>query len=174
MASTIGATIARGTDATPAAGNDGTPHPAHIHAGTCENLGDVVFPLNDVIAYVLLDPAQATPVVGMDATPSFNLTSTPVARAGQTTTVDASLDDILAEDHAINVHQSAEAIDVYITCGNITGEPEAGLLDVNLDELNDSGYTGQVTLIDNGDGTTMVTVTIIETVPATPAATPPA
>ena len=24
------------------------PHPIHIHAGTCDNLGDVVFPLTDV------------------------------------------------------------------------------------------------------------------------------
>jgi hypothetical protein len=26
----------------------GVPHPAHMHAGTCEELGDVGFPLNDV------------------------------------------------------------------------------------------------------------------------------
>jgi hypothetical protein len=37
-------------EATPVGGTaagDG-PHPAHIHSGTCDELGDVVFPLADV------------------------------------------------------------------------------------------------------------------------------
>ena len=38
-------------------------HPAHIHAGTCAELGDVVFPLSDVGASWLVD---GTPMAGED------------------------------------------------------------------------------------------------------------
>ncbi|TVR75444.1 MAG: hypothetical protein EA415_03850 [Sphaerobacteraceae bacterium] len=78
---------------------DGTPedgvHPVHIHAGTCDDLGDVVFPLEDVVD-------------GMSES-----------------TVEASIDDIMAADHAINVHLSEDEMDVYVACGNIgTGDEE--------------------------------------------------
>src|ERR671916_3135660 len=36
------APLARGQEAADA------PHPAHIHSGTCDNLGDIVAPLSDV------------------------------------------------------------------------------------------------------------------------------
>lgn len=72
---------------------DGTPeggvHPVHIHAGTCDDLGDVVFPLEDVEE-------------GMSSS-----------------TVDASIDDIMAAQHSINVHLSADEISVYVACGEI-------------------------------------------------------
>jgi len=125
-------------------------HPAHIHAGTCDELGDVVYPLNDVASLV----ADATPaaVAGADE-----------AIAQSTTTVDASLDDLLAAEHAINVHESAETIGTYIACGNLTGPATDGELMVDLEELNGSGYTGEAHLVDNGDGTTTVTVTLMST-----------
>jgi hypothetical protein len=75
---------------------EGTPedgvHPAHIHSGTCDDLGDVVFPLEDVV------------------------------EGSSESTVEASIDDILAADHAINVHLSADEMDVYVACGEITDE----------------------------------------------------
>lgn len=166
IAGAIGGVVAQ--DATPAGGDLGTPHPAHIHSGTCEDLGDVVFPLDDVHA--------ANMAVGTDATPAAGSASTPVAGnpvAESTTTVIASLDEIVAEDHAINVHQSEENIDVYIACGDITGEPEpAGFMNVELQELNGSGYMGEATLVANDDGTTNVTVTLFYVGEATPVATP--
>jgi len=143
-----------------------TPHPAHIHAGTCDALGDVVFPLTDVGA----DNSMATPM----ATPSLAMASTPEAGSTQqsTTTVDASLDDIISGGHAINVHESAERIDVYIACGDITGEVTDGMLTVKLQELNTSGFSGQAMLTDNGDGTTTVEIHLMQagTGMATPAA----
>lgn len=164
----FGSAGAQDTEATPAGDNALVTHPAHIYTGTCDTLGDIVFPLKDVISYDLLDPDQATPVVGMDATPSLDLTSTPVAKAGQTTTVEASLDDILAADHAINIHQSADNMDVYIACGDIAGPPTNGMVAVEITELNDSGYMGRATLVDNGDGTTIVTLDLIYPDLATP------
>jgi len=37
----MGAPLVRGQEAD-------APHPAHIHSGTCDNLGDIVAPLSDV------------------------------------------------------------------------------------------------------------------------------
>lgn len=157
----VGMAGAIAQDATPSAGNmaAGRAHPAHIHSGTCDTLGDVVFPLMDV---TLPERTMASP----EATPDINLVAESV------TTVDVALEDILAAEHAINVHLSADEIDVYIACGDITGEPGDGLLDVNLEELNGSGYTGQATLVANDDDSTTVTVTIVETALGTPVATP--
>ncbi|HEV2073524.1 MAG TPA: hypothetical protein VGR29_07760 [Thermomicrobiales bacterium] len=183
-----GATSAQGT-ATPADGGvEVDPsHPAHIHSGTCEELGDVVFPLNNVTP-LGVDVSPATPV-DMTASPpdaagTAGTEGTPVgaeaagegATAGESTTiVEASLDDILASEHAINVHESPENIQNYIACGDITGTPTNDELVIELEELNDSGFMGDALLADNGDGTTTVTITLIEMglgVFGTPAASP--
>lgn len=67
--------------------------PAHVHAGTCDNLpgslGEIVYPLENVV----------------------NGTST--------TTIDAGLDSLQTGDFAINVHESGTALGVYVSCGNI-------------------------------------------------------
>jgi hypothetical protein len=76
--------------------------------------------------------------------------------------VDVALDDILAGEHAINVHQSAENIDVYVACGDVTGEATDGMLTVELQELNDSGMSGEAMLTDNGDGTTTVEIHLMQ------------
>jgi hypothetical protein len=70
------------------------PQPAHIHEGSCPDVGDVVAPLNDVV----------------DGTS----TSENVA---------FSLDDLTSTESpgfAINVHKSAAAIEDYVACGDIT------------------------------------------------------
>lgn len=130
---------------------DDTPHPAHIHAGTCDQLGDVVFPLVDVSPAALVDgTSMAGERVGA-------ADAIPVQISG--TTVPASLADILAAPHAINIHESAENIGNYIACGNIGGTMIAtASLAIGLGELNDSGYSGIATLVDNGNGSTSVSV----------------
>lgn len=70
------------------------PQPAHIHEGTCPDVGDVAAALNDV-----------------------------VDGASTTETVDLSLEDLLRTDspgYAINVHESAAESDVYVACGDVT------------------------------------------------------
>jgi hypothetical protein len=70
------------------------PQPAHIHEGTCPDVGDVAIALNDVV----------------------DGTST-------TENVDFPLEDVLRTDspgYAINVHKSAAESDVYVACGDIT------------------------------------------------------
>ena len=170
------ASMAQGTTGTP--GAMGTPdamghdHLAHIHSGTCETLGDVVYPLTNLTDAggmgTLMAGMDASPMTGMDASPMAGMTGTPMAGMGEvvaqsTTTVAASLDDILAAEHAINVHESPENAQNYIACGNLTGASEDGQLRIELGELNDSGYEGMAVLADNGDGTTTVTVVLTHT-----------
>ncbi|MCA9877798.1 MAG: hypothetical protein KC442_08450, partial [Thermomicrobiales bacterium] len=103
-----------------------TPHPIHIHAGTCDNLGDVVFPLTDVT----LNTAGET----------FGSPAIPVEESE--TEVAATLNDLLSSPHAINIHESADAIQNYIACGNIGGRVVDGDLEVGLREVNGSGHYG--------------------------------
>jgi len=130
-------------------------HPAHIHSGTCgDGLGDVVYPLDNVGGGTMM----GTPVTGqqMGATDAI-----PVQTS--TTVVKTTLEDLVGEAYAINVHESADNIQNYIACGNIGGEVAGDSLAIGLAELNNSGYSGIAWLHDNGDGTTTVLVGLTET-----------
>ena len=163
-------------DATPSMMQETHQHPAHIHSGTCEPLGNVVFSLNDLTS----PEAMGTPMAGMASTPMAGMAATPMAGMGEvvaqsTTIVEVALDDILGAEHAINVHLSPEEIDVYIACGDITGTADGGQLQIALDELNDSGYQGVAVLMEAGDDTTRVDVWLMQVEDggmATPQATP--
>jgi hypothetical protein len=139
---------------TPVSEADGAAeaHPAHIHSGTCAELGDVVVPLADV-AYPAGEPIGAASTIPVKV--SLNI-------------VDMPLQELLDGEYAINIHESAEAIDVYIACGAIGGVIELG--DEGLDdvrfavtELNESGYTGTVFLQAEGEQTE-VNITLVEPV----------
>jgi hypothetical protein len=163
-------------DATPSLMQGTHQHPAHIHSGTCETLGDVVFPLNDLMS----PETMGTPMAGMESTPMAGMASTPMAGMGEvvaqsTTIVQAALDDILGAEHAINVHLSPEEIDVYIACGDLTGTADGGQLQIMLEELNASGYHGMAMLMEAGDDTTRVDVWLMQRedgTMGTPEATP--
>jgi hypothetical protein len=131
-------------EGSPAASAGDGPHPAHIHTGACPDPGDVVAPLSDVIQPTVEMVGEGADQVPLEVS---------------TTKVDMALQDILAEPHAINVHQSADAMDVYIACGDIgsqlTGEDSVAIV---LTEQNSSGHTGFAWLTDQGDGTTRVDI----------------
>ncbi len=65
------------------------PQPIHIHMGTCEELGEVVYPLSNVEG------------------------------GSSETTVDASLTELQGGGFAINAHESEENIQNYVACGPI-------------------------------------------------------
>lgn len=131
--------------------HEGTPHPAHIHAGGCgDTLGEVVFPLNDVGAEMMMDGTpMAMEVVGA---------ASAIPVDASVTTVEAALADIVAGEHAINVHQDSENMGNYVACGAIGGTMMGSNLAIGLGALNDSGISGIAWLTDNGDGTTDVSV----------------
>ncbi len=150
-------------EATPAVdGGMGTePHPAHIHAGTCDNLSEIVFPLADVQMSTPSTGAAspAASPVAMGSPVAVVTTTAAIPAAVSVTTVEADLATILSAPHAVNVHLSTEQIGVYIACGDLGGTPDdQGNLFVGLAELNASGYSGTAWLHDNGDGTTTVTI----------------
>src|SRR4051794_13678954 len=112
------------------------PHPAHIHTGSCANLGDVVAPLNDVAL-----------VGGSD-------------RVGASTTdVDLKVADILGSPHAIMAHASAENIGTYIACADLKGDASAKQLVVALAPQNDSGFAG-VAFLNEVSGKTEVDLSL--------------
>lgn len=149
-------------------------HPAHIHSGTCDELGDVVYPLTDLQSAASIPDPDATPILDLGATPDAAAAIGLVDVVAQSNTVvEVSLEDLLAEDFAINVHESAENIQTYIACGEITGSAEGGELFIELQELNNSNFYGQAELSDQGDGTTIVHVSLYPTeVDGTPVASP--
>ena len=138
---------------TPVADTAEEAHPAHIHSGTCDQLGDVVYPLADVVTQT----GEEMGAAGGHA-----------VKVSEVNHVDAPLQEILDGGHAINVHLSAEEIGTYIACGNIAGivqERENGEgmeMVIGLAELNDSGHVGIAWLGDDGEGGTNVTVSLLE------------
>ena len=127
-------------------------HPAHIHAGTCDELGEVVFPLTDV----------ALPVGEMMGAEGGH----PV-EISDTNLPDVPLQTILDGQHAVNIHLSADEIGTYIACGNIGGivdsreNGEGQEISVGLTDLNESGYVGVAWLGDDGNGGTNVGITLV-------------
>jgi len=116
----------------------------------------VVVPLGDLSVEGMTD---GTPTAADEATGP----ETAVTPDSSVTTVDLPLADIIAGGHAINAHESAEEIQNYIACGDIGGRMLGDRLLITLSELNESGYAGVAELEDNGDGTTTVSLYLIET-----------
>jgi hypothetical protein len=116
-------------DATPEAADLFAPRPAHIHTGTCDEVGEVVGPLTDLTGGTGDRVGQARRAIPAES--SF-------------TSVPLTLDAILGADHVVNVHLSAEEIETYIACGEIGGSlsPEGAVI-IGLREMNDSGTSRQ-------------------------------
>lgn len=170
LTATVSGGLAGAQDsATPSITEDDVPRPAHIHFDTCETLGDVAFPLNDVTDVTIAGSPVASPIVETPQDPNIEMGERVLESI---TEVEATLDTLLGENasYAINVHDSAEKIDLYIACGDIVGEPENDRLEIELNEQNDSGFEGGAVLEQTGENTVTVTVTLydVSDVNATP------
>lgn len=141
----------------------------HIHAGSCAELGDVIFPLDNLMPAA--DRASGTEM----ATPMAAMASAGIPVHVASTLVPLPLADILAAPHAFNAHDPLDP-SIYIACGDITGTPDdQGNLFVGVGEDSDSGLSGVVWLVDDGTGeNTTVTVFLVGdyTPVAAPEATP--
>lgn len=140
-------------------------HPAHIHAGTCDDLDPVPLAPLSYVSVLVSDSDDA------DAnTPRGVLTAGRVLLSA-TEGVELSMDDILAESHSINIHLSDPEIDTYIACGEIGGVPVDGDLYIGLRDVNGSGYSGVAKLTSADDATDVeiyLTEPTDESAPATP------
>ncbi len=67
--------------------------------------------------------------------------------------LDVPLEELRASAYAINVHESADAIDRYVACGAIGGVVMDNELVIGLQELNGSGTAGIVRLRAEGERT---------------------
>lgn len=158
-----GFSMARAQQSDPTVDGPGTPRPGHIHAGSCANLGDVVYALSNATIDNLPADYQSTGDV------NFVGSQNVLPVYASETTLDVSLDEILSADHAINFHLSGDEIGTYIACGDIGGFVRDGVLYVGLaPATGDNGYDGSsqfagtAVLTDNGDNTTSVVVQLVE------------
>ncbi len=125
-------------------------HPAHIHAGSCDELGDVAYPLSSVGSEMLVN---GTPMAGSPASEASG-EAAESSVAASVTDVEAALQDLLSGDYAINVHKSAGEIGTYIACGDLDGAAMLGdAAVIGLHELNDSAHVGIAVLRPSDDGT---------------------
>ena len=74
-------------------GSDGGPHPAQIHRGNCIDLDpNPAFPLEDVVD------------------------------GRSETEVEVTLDDLVLDEHAVNVHESPENAGTYVACADVRNQ----------------------------------------------------
>ncbi|MGH2557985.1 MAG: hypothetical protein ACRDJH_02900 [Thermomicrobiales bacterium] len=122
--------------------------PAHVHAGTCHDLDPA--PRFELTAVA---PAEGEPEGSAEAIPA----------EASYTALDVPLDDLLlAEAHAITIHESDEALrdgekESVVACGEVGGARRSdGAIAIGLREQNDSGFVGIAYLApdsEDADGT---------------------
>jgi hypothetical protein len=125
----------------------GQPLPARIYAGRCGALGaEAAFQLIDVGSVEGVEEGEA---------PQGALTAIPAEFS--TTVVNATLADLLAAEHAIDVRVDDADPATSIACGDIGGPVETGAdgdaLAVGLQERGESAYSGIAWLQDEGQRT---------------------
>lgn len=171
--STLAAASQSAPTATPGMNMSGPGDHARIYDGACGALGAVAYDLGDLRRPIQNEAAaSSTPTTGTPMSGAAGAMTTNPVVAQVKATVNASLNDLLATPHAINVHRGMESIQSYIACGNITGMAMNSSLTIQLPELNHSGLDGVAVLTDNGGKTTSVIVSLFKVKPATPVATP--
>ena len=120
--------------AVPALAHEEHGHPTRIHEGSCEDLGPVAFRLNGVGGSVDIDNAPiATPTaVNPDAAYQMLISET---------TIDGTIEDLLAGEHAVLIYESDEVMDA-IACGNVGGALSGNSLVTGLAETGVPGHIG--------------------------------
>ncbi len=135
------------------------PRLAHIHAGTCEELGIVVYSLGGLRSYRADPPADS---------------STPVTEV-IVGTANVPLGDLFGEPFSIHVHQSETDKQVYLGCADVGGQPaapwtEADGLVLRVVEQQDSGFAGFATVRPSASGGSDVAIFLAGDVAAVDAA----
>src|SRR5215208_6486657 len=132
---------------------------AHIHAGTCDELGIVVYSFPDLKTYRLDEGEEA----GVGAIEMI------------TGTTQTPLSELFGEPFSVHVHESSQNKQTYIACSDIGSRPadpwsESDGLTLRAEEQRGSGYSGFTTLRPTADGGTQVTMAVAASSAATEAA----
>lgn len=125
-------------------------HPARIHKGACESLQGVAYRLNGVGGSV---DTEGAPV----ATPTAINPKTTYQVMVSDTVIDATIDDLLASDHAIMIYESDDAMEA-IACGNVGGALSGDELIVGLGEARIPGHLGFALFTPDGDQTDVLVI----------------
>jgi hypothetical protein len=120
-------------------------HPTRIHEGSCQDLGPVAFPLNGVGGSVDLDNAPV-------ATPTATNPDTAYQVLISETTIEGTIEDVLAAQHAVMIYESDEAMEA-IACGNVGGALNGNTLVTGLAEAGVPGHIGFAIFRSEGDQT---------------------
>lgn len=139
--------------------------PAAIHAGTCDEPGDEVVALDDLVRLPEGAPTEGDPV----GAPGAQV----VHGSPEDATLDLTIDDLFADDHILAVFD-AEGEEI-VACGPIgayTVDEDGEELAIGLRSQGESPYSG-VALFEAADEGLDVEVYLVNNTPA-PAATPEA
>jgi hypothetical protein len=129
----------------PALAHEEHGHPVRIHEGSCEDLGPVAFRLNGVGGSVDLDNAPVATPTAVNPDSAYQVLISE-------TTIDATIDEILAAEHAVMIYESDEAMDA-IACGNVGGALNGTTLATGLAEAGVPGHIGFALFRSDGDRT---------------------
>lgn len=104
------------------------PRPIYLYAGSCDDLGEIQWPLNSLTSPTGEDGGSDD----ADRT-EYSFTAN----------IPLTIELMLAGEFAINVHQSVEHLDNAFACGNVGGVADAiGQLVIGLREQGGSDVTG--------------------------------
>ena len=134
----------------PALAHEEHGHPTRIHEGSCQALGPVAFRLNGVGGSVDLDnlPIATPTAVNSDAAYQMLISET---------TIDGTIEDLLAGEHAVTIYESDEVMDA-IACGTVGGALSGDTLVTGLAEVGVPGHIGFAFFRSEGDQTLVLVV----------------
>jgi hypothetical protein len=125
-------------------------HPTRIHEGTCEALGPVAFRLNGVGGSVDVDNAPVATPTAVNAESAYQVLISE-------TTIDGTIEELLARDHAVMIYESDEAMDA-LACGNVGGALSGDSLVTGLAEAGVPGHIGFALFRSEGSQTTVLMI----------------
>jgi hypothetical protein len=132
----------------PAVAHEEHGHPTRIHEGSCEALGPVAFRLNGVGGSVDLDNAPVATPTAVNPDSAYQVLISE-------TTIDGTIEDLLAGEHAVMIYESDEAMD-GIACGNVGGALTGNSLLTGLAEAGVPGHIGFAHFRSEGDQTVVL------------------
>jgi hypothetical protein len=125
-------------------------HPARIHEGSCAELGPVAFRLNGVGGSVDLNNAPVATPTAVNPDSAYQVMVSE-------STIDGTIEDLLAGEHAVMIYESDEAMDA-IACGTVGGALNGETLVTGLAEAGVPGHMGFALFRPEGDQTAVLVI----------------
>jgi hypothetical protein len=134
----------------PALAHEEHGHPTRIHEGSCQELGPVAFRLNGLGGSVDVDNAPVATPMAVNSDSAYQVMVSE-------TTIDGTIEDLLAGEHAVMIYESDEAMDA-IACGTVGGALNGETLVSGLAEAGVPGHIGFALFRPEGDQTDVLVI----------------